>query len=236
MANVYLQDSTLTAIGDAIRQKTGKEALILPKDMPTEIASISGGGSATKYLVTCPNSTTGAGEHEGGELVELTYDESGVFTGWNIVKGTNVILAGDGQQTKFVMPQEDVSIEVKPLEPKIWYYKSSSPSYDEKVIGDLGGKNALQIATSTYGDFEGPYPYDTDLTFVYSIPEVSGTWSITTASYYSKRDSGEIYDGDYRAFVRYEVTRSKSATEQKVTFTPNDGSPAVSLDFCIMAF
>lgn len=40
MSKVYLEDTTLTAIGDSIRQKSGKKDLILPKDMPNEIASL----------------------------------------------------------------------------------------------------------------------------------------------------------------------------------------------------
>lgn len=44
MADYLIHDSTLEDIADAIRSKTGGSALINPEDMPTEIASISGGG------------------------------------------------------------------------------------------------------------------------------------------------------------------------------------------------
>jgi hypothetical protein len=44
MSKVYLEDSTLTSIGNAIRTKTGKSNLILPTNMATEIKSIEGGG------------------------------------------------------------------------------------------------------------------------------------------------------------------------------------------------
>lgn len=40
MSNVYLQDTTLTAIGNAIREKSGKTDLIFPKDMPSEISNL----------------------------------------------------------------------------------------------------------------------------------------------------------------------------------------------------
>lgn len=43
MANVFIQDSTMTAIGDAIRAKTGGTAKILPANMATEIAAIETG-------------------------------------------------------------------------------------------------------------------------------------------------------------------------------------------------
>lgn len=40
MSRVYLEDATLTAIGNAIRDKSGKSDLIYPKDMPSEISAI----------------------------------------------------------------------------------------------------------------------------------------------------------------------------------------------------
>lgn len=52
MANVFIEESTMSAIGDAIREKTGKSDLIIPSDMPNEIKNIpSGGGesSGIKY-------------------------------------------------------------------------------------------------------------------------------------------------------------------------------------------
>lgn len=45
MANVLIEESTMSAIGNAIREKTGKTDLILPADMPTEIEGIESGGS-----------------------------------------------------------------------------------------------------------------------------------------------------------------------------------------------
>ena len=43
MAEYLIQDSTLTAIGDAIREKTKKTDAILVSDLASEISSISGG-------------------------------------------------------------------------------------------------------------------------------------------------------------------------------------------------
>lgn len=45
MSKVYLEDSTLTAIGNAIRGKTGESSLLLPSEMADAIASIESGGS-----------------------------------------------------------------------------------------------------------------------------------------------------------------------------------------------
>ncbi len=45
MAEYIIQDTTLTAIGDAIRAKTGGTELITPENMPTEIENIKSGGT-----------------------------------------------------------------------------------------------------------------------------------------------------------------------------------------------
>lgn len=44
MSKVSIEESTLSAIGDAIRNKTGESELLSPLNMPTAIGSISGGG------------------------------------------------------------------------------------------------------------------------------------------------------------------------------------------------
>lgn len=47
MAKVFIEETTLTAIGDAIRGKTGKTELIDPANMSTEIAGIEAGGGGS---------------------------------------------------------------------------------------------------------------------------------------------------------------------------------------------
>ena len=50
MAKYVIEDTTLTNIASAIREKTGKSNLMLPSQMPNEIQNISsGGGSDTGY-------------------------------------------------------------------------------------------------------------------------------------------------------------------------------------------
>lgn len=49
MSKVYLEDSTLTAIGNAIRGKTGESGLLLPSEMADAIASIESGGSGGDF-------------------------------------------------------------------------------------------------------------------------------------------------------------------------------------------
>lgn len=47
MSKVYLEDSTLTAIGNAIRGKTGESGLLLPSEMASAITSIPTGGGGS---------------------------------------------------------------------------------------------------------------------------------------------------------------------------------------------
>ena len=52
MANVFIEESTMTNIGKAIRSKTGKTSKILPADMPEEILNIVSGGDFSVEEVT----------------------------------------------------------------------------------------------------------------------------------------------------------------------------------------
>ena len=54
MSKVFIEESTLTAIGDSIRDKTGKQDLISPLNMPTEIKNIKGGNIIKTVSGTCP--------------------------------------------------------------------------------------------------------------------------------------------------------------------------------------
>lgn len=54
MAKVYLEDSTLTAIGSAIRDKAGTSGLLLPSEMPSAISAIeTGGGGSSEITCEC---------------------------------------------------------------------------------------------------------------------------------------------------------------------------------------
>lgn len=52
MSKVFIEESTLTAIGDSIRGKTGKTELINPTNMPAEISSIQGGSTGSLPAIT----------------------------------------------------------------------------------------------------------------------------------------------------------------------------------------
>ena len=55
MAKIFIEESTLSAIGNSIRAKTGKVNMIPPLNMPAEIASIqtTGGGSGGGQAFQC---------------------------------------------------------------------------------------------------------------------------------------------------------------------------------------
>ena len=51
MSKVFIEETTLSAIGDSIREKTGKTGLIAPGDMPAEIDAITTGGGEVEPIV-----------------------------------------------------------------------------------------------------------------------------------------------------------------------------------------
>lgn len=57
MSKVFIEESTLSSIGDAIRNKTGKSGLIAPQDMATEINSVVGGANRNLANVMSKTST-----------------------------------------------------------------------------------------------------------------------------------------------------------------------------------
>lgn len=80
MAVWKINESTLTAIGNAIRAKTGGSALITPEDMASEIGSIPSGGSSERvftklgeYTVTEPVSKITISETEQMQGCECLY-------------------------------------------------------------------------------------------------------------------------------------------------------------------
>ena len=59
MGKVFIEESNLTAIGDAIREKTGKTDLLNPTAMPEEIKNIETGSSEPKTMMVKPVLITG---------------------------------------------------------------------------------------------------------------------------------------------------------------------------------
>lgn len=69
MSRIFIEESTLAAIGDSIRSKTGKTELISPLDMPAEIDSITGGGGGAANLI--PLTVTKNGSYYPKEEIDV---------------------------------------------------------------------------------------------------------------------------------------------------------------------
>ena len=97
MGRVSIEESTLTAIGDAIRAKTGKTDMIPPLSMPAEIESIKGGDAIIKTVEgACPITLEGCVE---GKLLDYKIygAEGGVgdknknlFNPYTLIKGYGI--------------------------------------------------------------------------------------------------------------------------------------------------
>lgn len=188
---------------------------------------------APKYSVTVV-SGTGSGEYEEGALVMIDANEPAQgfkFDRWEVTQGSPNILNPEFDSTSFLMPAEDVTVEAKysevAVEPEILYYESKYDIDDETTMG----QNAKAWST-TGSDGEGPLGYG-NMTAVYSIPNVAGTWSITPSRNYY--DEGPGTDKWGRSYNTWGLNKS-SGSNQVVTFTPSDGTDVVSQTFAIKSW
>ena len=95
MAKIFIEESTLSAIGNSIRAKTGKTNMIPPLSMPTEIESIQTGDGGSSAPVSANNVTfydydgTIVASYSFEEVQALTslpagpFHEGLTFQGWN---------------------------------------------------------------------------------------------------------------------------------------------------------
>ncbi len=94
MANVYLKDSTLTSIGDAIRSKNGTTTKYKPSEMPAAITAISGGGTPVdKKRFKIENPITIGTGHD--NQIAPTWGMRGVGTGSGLRAITPAVHKGD---------------------------------------------------------------------------------------------------------------------------------------------
>ena len=78
MAKIFIEESTLSAIGDSIRAKTGKTDMIPPLNMPTEIASIQTGVGGSSAPVSANDVTFY--DYDGTIVASYTLEEAQALT------------------------------------------------------------------------------------------------------------------------------------------------------------
>lgn len=157
MSKVFIEESTLTAIGDSIRTKTGKQNLISPLNMPTEIESIKGGNIIKTVSGTCPITLENC--VEGNLLDYKIYGTEGGVGGFNRLNhsGANAgyieveYIESNGTQyidTGYI-PTENTRVDLK------WLATDISSS--QAVIGcDWNGNAMLLNIQSNTWYFHGP--------------------------------------------------------------------------------
>lgn len=130
-----IKEQTLTNIGDAIREKTSTTDLIMPKDMPAKIRSISsGGGVDLKSLKNKQYSIITDQANMHGQYIKYQLDGGGIDTSsYKSIDNADHLYASNGL-ISFI-------IELKPMEG----YKAGSA----KVHSDVG---MFDDTTITSGD------------------------------------------------------------------------------------
>lgn len=76
MANVLVNENSLKAIGNAIREKNGEETLYKPAEMAPAIQAISAGGGSGKYSHT---------------VATYKFSFTGSSSNWSVTEGTNTL-------------------------------------------------------------------------------------------------------------------------------------------------
>ena len=176
MSKVYLEDSTLTNIANAIRAKAGNSTQLLPSEMPAAIASLpsGGGGGIPEYYIPIP----AANEYSLGRV------DSGTPLEYNWIKipfsasksELDVTILGFDSAEDFlnrcVYFAFAGKVQYQPSSTKLRYnkiilpwlrndYQATDASYNT-AINDFFSKNSDMIAygtvsTETYGNFSASY-------------------------------------------------------------------------------
>lgn len=104
-----IKEQTLTNIGDAIREKTSTTDLIMPKDMPAKIRSISSGGVDLKSLKNKQYSIITDQANMHGQYIKYQLDGGGIDTSsYKSIDNADHLYASNGL-VGFI-------IELKPME------------------------------------------------------------------------------------------------------------------------
>lgn len=104
-----IKEQTLTNIGDAIREKTSTTDLIMPKDMPAKIRSISSGGVDLKSLKNKQYSIITDQANMHGQYIKYQLDNGGIDTSpYKSIDNADHLYASNGL-VGFI-------VELKPME------------------------------------------------------------------------------------------------------------------------
>lgn len=185
MGKLLIEETTLSAIGEAVRAKTGKTELLPPQNMPAEIAGISTGcavqgtvspSSAEKITVndlgfkpTIVMIYLAPEDYHKMYIGELIFAEGGKRSG-NYTLYFGVIMEGEGissatcnliNDDAYTLTITDDGFEIVSNNPNAYVLKTSSV-YNYIAIDDTG--NAFQGGDGSYDmeiDYETLLAFDT---------------------------------------------------------------------------
>ena len=218
MGNAFIKESTLTAIANAIRAKTGGTATMLPSEMAGEITNMKvGGGSGSyvwtkqgmadtatedttggTYTLTTPNTTRPSTEIEYSTTAP-TYDSS--KRQWIFANSTKVTLVNSDA----TLPSISGNVYVRVTsEPNVWYLvsafsKGSSSPYLKNMTYSKKYTAAVDWAKKYLTDIDGDkYPNEAWLDGYYykrtvADPIVSGGGTTWTQSNITRGRFNSVY-------------------------------------------
>lgn len=142
MANVFIEEQYMEDIGDAIRNRTGKENLIYPENMAEEILSIGAGTNATANHIYKLDTA-----YVDGEIIKGTMESLGLSgvvevpndSGCKINSDSDgakvLMLAGDTTNTdvRYVEPSSTVITMLYDSNPQISVFGDAKP--EDVVVG-----------------------------------------------------------------------------------------------------
>lgn len=128
MAEYMIQGETLTAIANAIREKTGGTANLSPEQMAAEISNISAGGALPIGISALASGTYTSASNASGDLT-ITH---------NLGKVPNFAI---------LLLCDDISTNIGPALAILYYFQLYKPIYDGSNYYNVRG-NACYIGSS----------------------------------------------------------------------------------------
>lgn len=217
MANVLIEESTMYEIGDAIREKTGKTAKIIPKNMPAEIRSIMGVGGGFVYPDGAFAPVTSFTDGKQYALVSLI---GGVRRYINTTEYNQYTM----NATEITISEDAGDYVIFSSTPVMFTAVASGNGFllkngNNYLYGTSSGGTALRVGTTqavwtvdtsaTGGFASGKYNAKEDANAVWLINNTGGyNWSIkyeTAGSFGYDRDGRDnTYSTGFTPFVLYE--------------------------------